>query len=408
MTPWYVSRFTGLFTDARPVPPLPHDPAVPMWAGELAPWGPRPALAVGGAGWDRAAAQAAGLGEAIERFQPYPLPGDGSVEASFARWPLDEPAVAPSRWVLFHPDQYAATGFPFEPLRETTVARWAAFRRAGAGEPWWVPEELAYLYPRPGAGHRFQPTTSTGLSCGRSGHPVLLRGLQEGIERDALVGAWWERYPLEEWPAEAVFRLVGVTQAGRVVCRPNLRYRFYRVRTPFAAHVTIVTVVGEQREGHCFAAGSACRETRAQSWTKALLEAVQGLPYVRLLRGRLAGRPGLPEDFGQHAVYYSFHPEQLAGSVLNRAVSVDRDDESEREERVAALAERLGPERPVLFRDQTPPAVASLGEGWQVLRVIVPGLQPLHGNHHLPHLGGPLWAPRSVADWAAMRPHPFP
>ena len=40
--------------------------------------------------------------------------------------------------------------------------------------------------------------------------------------------------------------------------------------------------------------------------------------------------------------------------------------------------------------------------GWHVLRVMVPGLQPLHGNHLLPHLGGPLWAPRGWKEWSAM------
>ena len=36
-------------------------------------------------------------------------------------------------------------------------------------------------------------------------NPVVLRGLQEVIERDALVGAWWGRYPLEEHDSERVF-----------------------------------------------------------------------------------------------------------------------------------------------------------------------------------------------------------
>ena len=56
----------------------------------------------------------------------------------------------------------------------------------------------------------------------------------------------------------------------------------------------------------------------------------------------------------------------------------------------------------------TPPGIAQAQLGWYVLRVVVPGLQPLHGDHRLPHLGGPLWAPRGLHDWAGMPPHPFP
>jgi len=62
----------------------------------------------------------------------------------------------------------------------------------------------------------------------------------------------------------------------------------------------------------------------------------------------------------------------------------------------------------VLFRSMTPPALATENLGWHVLRVAVPGLQPLHGHHAYAHLGGPLWSPRGLADWHAMLPHPFP
>ena len=43
-----------------------------------------------------------------------------------------------------------------------------------------------------------------------------------------------------------------------------------------------------------------------------------------------------------------------------------------------------------------------------ILRVLVPGLQPLHADHRVPFLGGPLWRPRGLAEWAAIPPHPFP
>jgi hypothetical protein len=43
-----------------------------------------------------------------------------------------------------------------------------------------------------------------------------------------------------------------------------------------------------------------------------------------------------------------------------------------------------------------------------VVRVLVPGLQPLHGHHGYPFLGGSLWAPRSAEEWRAVPPHPFP
>ena len=61
-----------------------------------------------------------------------------------------------------------------------------------------------FLYSRAGAVHGFGPSISTGLSCGQHGQPVLLRGVQEVVERDALMGAWWGRYPLIEWEQDRV------------------------------------------------------------------------------------------------------------------------------------------------------------------------------------------------------------
>jgi ribosomal protein S12 methylthiotransferase accessory factor len=352
------------------------------------------------------------VGEALERLQPYPLARDQTLTASYHEWVHEEPAVAPGRWVLFHPEQYAQPGFPFAPFTPAMVCRWVCFRQAFSGTPWWVPEDMAYLFSRPGARHQICPSISTGLACGREGDPVLLRGLQEVIERDAAVGAWWGSYPLEEWEHGEVLRALDSDIARRIL-RPNLQYRFYRVAGPYSAHVTIVTVAGEDREGFCFSAGSACRETRCAAWLKAILEAVHGRHYVRYLLKKKghdgdSTRVHEPADFPDHAVYYSRSPEALARTVLYRGARPASPADEKASEAVSALVERLGPDRPVLFRNMTPPGIAAGRTGWYVLRVVVPGLQPLHGNHHLAHLGGPLWAPRGLAEWKRMPPHPFP
>ncbi|MCI0463318.1 MAG: YcaO-like family protein [Gemmataceae bacterium] len=421
MATWYASLYTGLFARFGPVPGRAHDPQVSVVSGTLGASGPQE-LTASGAGWDEAGAEGACVGEAVERWQAYPLPDDQRLESSFDAWPLSERAVEPERWVLFHPEQYTLPQFPFRPLTRSTVCPWVCFRESGTGRPCWVPEELAYLSLRPGERHTFCPGLSTGLASGlatcaacaqvaqaaRDGDPVLLRGLQEVIERDAVVGGWWGRYPIEEWPLSVVLELLGGEWAARVV-RPNLLYRCYRVDSPFSSHVTMVTLEGQDREGYCFSIGSACRESRAASWDKSLLEAVHGRQYVRHLKqSQGEQRPSrIPTSFPEHASYYSFHPDELSRTVLH-APSPRKEEGATSREDLAALVGRLGPERPVLFRSMTPPALAQEGLDWLVLRVLVPGLQPLHGDHRLPQLGGPLWAPRRLADWGAVPPHPFP
>src|SRR5207248_1896929 len=137
------------------------------------------------------------------------------------------------------------------PFTPALSCRWACCREALTGEPWWIPADLVFLDAIHGGEDRLSPSLSTGLSCGRHGQPVLLRGLQEVIERDALVGCWWGRYPLEEDDAQEIVKRLGGELAARLV-RPNLRYRCLRIGSPFSDHVTIVSLEGEDREGYCF------------------------------------------------------------------------------------------------------------------------------------------------------------
>jgi thiazole/oxazole-forming peptide maturase SagD family component len=364
-------------------------------------------LPTGGSGWDAAAAEAAGVGEAVERWLPSPLPQDEIVEASLDDWKRDEPALGPEQWVLFHAEQYSQPDFPFVPWTEAATRRWVCCREVGSGLPAWVPEEYVFLAARPGVSHRYGPALSTGLACGRKRDPVLLRGLQEVIERDALVGAWWGRYALDEHDPDRVFGLLGTSTADRLR-RPNLTYRFFRVATPHSSHVTVVTLAGEDHEGFCFSVGSACRETRAAGWNKAVLEAVQGRHYVRFLKAQRAEPVAVPTDFPSHAVYYSYHPERLGDTAFADARRAPPATDDSVTEGVPELRQRLGEGRPVYYRHMTPPPLLGERLDFLVLRVIVPGLQPLHGHHLLPYLGGPLWAPRSVCDYESMPPHPFP
>jgi ribosomal protein S12 methylthiotransferase accessory factor YcaO len=221
------------------------------------------------------------------------------------------------------------------------------------------------------------------------------------------VGAWWGSYGLEEHCPDRVFGCLGKAKTERLR-RPNLTYRFYRVATPYSEHVTIVTLTGEDREGFCFSVGSACRESRAASWDKAVLEAVQGRHYVRFLKSQRQVPILLPTDFAGHAVYYSYHADRLAETVFARALQSANENAEGALENFAELTERLGSNRPVYYRHLTPPALVAEKLDYFVLRVLVPGLQPLHGHHQLPFLGGPLWGSRCLADYENMPPHAFP
>lgn len=405
---WATSRYTGLFTAFDRLEAEPHDPQISMAAGTLGLRGAqRLPLVVGGAGWDANQATMACLGEALERFEGWLRPTDHRVTASFDAWPLDEPAVPPDAFALFTPAQYASTSFPFSPFDSTTRTRWVAFRDVLDGSPTWVPEDFAVLYASPGETHSVVPLISTGLAAGRVGDPVVLRGLQEVLERDAMVRAWWGEFPIEELDPDRTWAQLGPSLARRAQ-RPHLRYRFLRIVSPHCSHAVVVTTHGAERDGEVFSTGSAVRETRAAAIEKALLEALQGRHYVRyqLRQGPVAASPDVsPRDFSEHVLHYTRHPERLAQTVFGTEMADEEAHARERTEPLEALVERLA--GPALVRLMTPPAVSRAAPDWLVVRVVVPGLVPLHADHRFAHLGHPFWRDRPYDEWLQHPPHPF-
>ena len=67
--------------------------------------------------------------------------------------------------------------------------------------------------------------------------------------------------------------------------------------------------------------------------------------------------------------YLSLHPAELKRTVLDRGCAAGTSAQEDATEGWPALAERLGPGRPVLFRQLTPPPLSAEGLGWVVLRV---------------------------------------
>lgn len=408
----HANRFTGLFRSLGPTPPRPHDPDVSVWAGVPAnrPW---PASdAAGGAGWTDDDAERACVGEAVERWQTHALPTDRLVRASYAELVgagmtdtgLTGAAIDPQAVVRFSDEQYAVPGFPYEPLTRTTTTDWVRARVLGTGAPIWVPAELVFLDLRPTAAPpRFGPTISTGWAAHVTPQQALAAAVCEVIERDAVVGAWWGRYPVEELDGARVWSLLGDAVRARLV-RPNLRWRWFHVVTPRAMHVTMATCEGIDREGDVFAIGSACRLNRRASLEKSALEAVQGRHYVRYLLATTtvtatASDHAVPTSFAEHAAFYSRYPGLRASTCLasaTRTSSLDAPDQL-----LGALIDQLGR---AAFRMATPPGL--VGRGYHVVRLVAPALQPLHGDHRLPVLGGPLWH-RSLAAYANIPPHPF-
>ena len=418
----YVNRFTGIFREIAPIPAYAHDPEIFFHGGVLARGrrGDETGRNVGGAGFSPAEAELSCLGEGIERFELSPPVGSESVLGSFESFPIPgESPLEPGLWSIFSAAQYRQPGFPFEELGRDTLARHVCFRRVGDGEPVWVPEELSSVVPRSGGSHRFFPGTSTGLVAEMNPARLVLRGTEEWIERDGVIGAWWGVFEVEEWPADLVLKALAPGIAQKVV-RPNLSYRFFRVCSPYSVNVTIVFTEGRDLKTTIRSFGSACREALIQSFEKSLLESIQTRIYVRALLEAPpdeASRRGEPSDFGGHAAYYSRFSERLPGTLFPRLRELSRGAAAELLSRkdvpwetLEEYAGRLGARRPILFRLSSMSWAPASSHRWYVARVLIPGLLILHGDERFPALG-PLSALAEASDVPApLRldlPHPF-
>ena len=396
---WYESRFSGLFRTCGYTATRAYDPDIAVWAGSPAFPNQGENPGVGGASWSRAQARIGGVGEAIERMATQALPRDSCIRSSFDVWEMDERAVEPRDWVLFHPRQYDQLAF--EPLTRRTECEWVRCRTVRDGEPYWVPKELVFMDFNPNRTPRFCPGISTGWSAHRTTQEAVIRGVRELLERDATINAWWGYYPVYEVDREFVAQTLSIPS--KRYQRANLSYRFYRIESPFTSTATIVTVEGEDEYGWLFAVGSACASTLEKSWEKSLCEAIQDRLYVRFLMTQPAPEE-FPTSFAEHALYYTLHPHKISRTVLD-SPPTEESAASSKEETLDEILPGL-PHQP-LWRLTTPSQIAQLGLNWVVTRVVIPGLQPLHGSHYFPFLGGPAWEGRGLEEYGEIPPHPF-
>jgi ribosomal protein S12 methylthiotransferase accessory factor len=194
---------------------------------------------------------------------------------------------------------------------------------------------------------------------------------------------------------------------------------------------TILAVLRRPAEfGPALCLGAAARLSPRAAARKGLLELGQGLPFLRTLLVQLKGWTP-KEDFSDlvsfdyHLLMYNRRPELVSAALgfYDAApaglLSALPDRSSGRlksdVETCVGLLEKAGHE--VVVVDITTEDLREAG--FSVVRVLVPGLIPLHGDHNLPYLGVERlrevpwrlgWVDRRQDPLAVLnpRPHPFP
>lgn len=404
LTDALVGPHFGVIENLQSITAEPDDLPIHVWAAEL---GSTAAFApeevphgASGAGLTAEAGLRACLGEAAERYAAGLWQPHGVTYATIAE--LDGPVAGPDQFALFDSRQHQR-GFPFPKFKVTDRLGWAQASCVNDNGRKWVPAVFVYQPYRPASNEPLWcPSLSTGLACGPTLWQAAAGGLCEVIERDAVSLMWLgqlvpARVDLTDAhpPSELGFLLDALQRA-------KFRWAIFDLSSDLQVPVYAVLLEGYSPLGLVVSFGSACHPDPWQAITKALVEAAHGRMYVKsLMRENPHWSPGRGfrkvVSFADHARFYSSCPQHR--HMLERwwksPARVKMRDMSRRplesaasaETQVNQLADRLRAGRfDVLIVDLTTPDLEPLN--LHVVRVVVPGLQPLHGDHRWPHLGG--------------------
>jgi len=429
-----VSRRVGIIRDVRPTATCAEDPAIFSFGATTSSLSLSPRIAssgkTGGAGETIEAAAAAAIGEAVERYST--LFYDKS-QMILAAWrDLHEPAVPPDLLRLFSRQQVAQPGRRgrLDYFDEDSRIHWAWGWSLTQNRARLVPAALVYL------GYEVDPeeaaigsNASTGLAAGLTLEAAILSGLYEVVERDAFAISWLFRHVRRKVLVDDA-ELRAKLQAAFASDRSDVSLELFdlTVDVPICSMLAILRRPAEFGPAVCLSA--AARLSPPAAVRKCLVELGQGLPYLRFMMAQLREWVPLPDHsdlttFDHHVMLYNKQP-QLADAAL----AFYRDAGAEPlsaipqlatgrlkgdVERCVDLLAQAGHE--VIVVDITTPDVRAAG--FSVVRVLVPGLIPLHSNHRLPHLGVERlrevpwrfgWVERGRDPLATINrlPHPFP
>jgi ribosomal protein S12 methylthiotransferase accessory factor len=356
------------------------------------------ALEAGGAGDDAATAMVAAICETAERYCSRIYDRDEMVLGPFRELAAD--AVEPDRLRLFSRQQVehgGAAGLDY--FDDSSIVRWVWGYSLTERRPRLVPASLVYLNYRAADGEaRIGLNASTGLSAAATLEEAILGGLLEIVERDAVTVAWLHRRAGRriEVDDDDLRQMLRARLHGD---HPRVDVKVFDVTLDLAIPVVFLVMRRPAEFGPAVCVGSAARLAPRQAVRKCMREAGQSFPYLRYLLEKEKGWQPAPDlsnlvNFEHHVLHYLRRPDLVPQAFAFCDACEESVRLSELPDRstgrvlgdLERCVECLGEAGyDVIAADLTTPDVREVG--LRVVRVIIPGLVPLHGNHLRPYLG---------------------
>ncbi|MFJ8511669.1 YcaO-like family protein [Lysinibacillus xylanilyticus] len=369
-----------------------------------------------GAGFNKESAEYSAIGESIERLAA----GVFKPKTKLCTWEeLDKEGVHPDKFILFSDDQYKTKNFPYNKFSEISKINWVKSINLSEGKEEYVPLSLVKLpYKCSELEERISPSISTGLALGQSEEEAILSGIFETIERDAFTISWF----LKLQPNRKL-KIEDYIHNFSDKCSRNYRVNVYDISLENLFNTVLVTIHDSITNN--FMIGAATRFTLEEAVKKAFLEAAQGITYVEMLvrkykNDELIENFNKINSFQKHAAFYSIYPHlrDTVGYLLDENYTFQERNDSSFEINSKALShkDRLDIAIQALkengfninYVDLTTGEISNLGVN--AAKIIIPGLQSLHGTHAFRYLNQKRLKKFGLKNEKDINiyPHPFP
>ncbi len=351
------------------------------------------------------------LGESVERYSAGVYQEKSLVRATFRE--LGSSAMDPRSLVAFSPEQYRAKGFSLLPFSDAREYSWVNVHCLTGGDDTFVPAQFVYTpFGVSGSEPILWRSNTNGVAAALDKETSLSNALLEVVERDALMLAWYSRIGVSriEIPSDTDSHILDLRER---ILSCELRVDCFRLPNEFGIPVSLAVIGSSRPDYPMVCVGCAASLSWGHAVYKSLLECLQvraSLRYRKTLR-RTIGSPSGVRSISDHASYYSAQPDRLqAFDFLFDSRTVRLEEVAgaihtfDKDRRLQECLNRVrGGGHEVYAINLAPPEIQSLG--YQVFRVIVPGLIPIHFGHHRIPLGMQrlVGQPSLVLEW----PHPM-
>lgn len=387
----------------------------------------------GGGGEDVAMAMAATIGEAAERYCMLFFDKREMVLASHRE--LKGDAVSPDLLRLYSREQIErrnAAGGRREYFTEDSKVYWVWGYSLTSKRPRLVPASLVYMnYTFDDDEVPIGRNASSGLAAGLTLEEAILTGLYEVVERDAYASCWLHR---KVGPRIVVddAELQKMLNERYYADHPSVDLRIFDITLDIPIPSVFAFMRRPAEFGPALCVSSVTRLNKKDLIRKTLREVGQGLPYVRFLMPQLKDWEPSPDhtdltSFDHHCMLYNKRPDLVDGALAFCYEMKEEVPLSQIPDRSTGrvkgdievcldLLRQRGLE--VIVTEITTPDIRDVG--LRVVRVMIPGLVPLHGNHNFPYLGvSRLYELPRMLGWEKSGwrppegginplPHPFP